>query len=58
VFPKIFQWVGINGGGYVNFKPKMHGYWILNKIMFVITILLIDENLNFSENEKSISELD
>jgi len=50
--------VGINGGGYVIFKPKMHGYWILNEIMFVIKILLIDENLYFSENEKSISELD
>ncbi len=50
--------MGINGGGYVIFKPEMHGYWILNKIMFVIKILLIDEILNFSENEKSISELD
>jgi hypothetical protein len=54
VFLKIFQWMGIDGGGYVIFKPKMHGYWILNTIIFS---LLINENLIFSENENSISEL-
>jgi len=54
-FPKIFQWMGVNGGGYVIFKPKMHGYWILNTIMFFMKILLINENIYFSENENLIS---
>ncbi len=47
MFPKIFQWMGVNGGGYVIFKPKMHGYWILNTIMFFMKILLINENIYF-----------
>jgi hypothetical protein len=49
--------MGVNGGAYVIFKPKMHGYLILNRIMSFIKILLINEKIFFSENEILISEL-